>query len=86
MMTTKPLALLVQLPIPPPGPGTVEGNVPLAAAYLKLFARRQGLEELYDIELLPPRLADTLGDQSACRDDSRSAALDGWLHLLYVER
>ncbi len=63
-MTAKPLVLLVQLPIPPPGPGAIEGNVPLAAAYLKLFARRQGLEELYDIELLSPRLADSLGDQA----------------------
>jgi radical SAM superfamily enzyme YgiQ (UPF0313 family) len=56
--------LLVQLPIPPPGPGAVEGNVPLAAAYLKLFARRRGLDEFYDIELLPPALADRLGDQA----------------------
>ena len=63
-MTAKPLVLLVQLPIPPPGPGAIEGNVPLAAAYLKLFARRQGLEELYDIELLSPTLADSLGDQA----------------------
>jgi radical SAM superfamily enzyme YgiQ (UPF0313 family) len=89
--------LLVQLPIPPPGPvavgageeitvalpkGTVpfssdenwdsppridspapEGNVPLAAAYLKLYARRQGLEKSYDIDLLPSSLANTLGDQ-----------------------
>jgi radical SAM superfamily enzyme YgiQ (UPF0313 family) len=55
--------LLLQLPIPPPGMGPVEGNVPLAAAYLKLFARRQGLEKSCDIELLPPALADRLGDQ-----------------------
>jgi radical SAM superfamily enzyme YgiQ (UPF0313 family) len=63
-MTALPLALLAQLPIPPPGPGAIEGNVPLAAAYLKLFARRQGLEELYRIEVLPPALANTLGDQA----------------------
>ena len=55
--------LLVQLPIPPAGPGPVEGNVPLAAAYLKLCARRRGLEETFDIDLLPPELANTLGDQ-----------------------
>ncbi len=59
--------LLVQLPVPPPGPGPVEGNQPLAAAYLKLFARRQGLEEFYDIEVLPPALANTLGDQALIR-------------------
>jgi radical SAM superfamily enzyme YgiQ (UPF0313 family) len=55
--------LLVQLPVPPPGPGKVEGNVPLAAASLKLFARRRGLERGWTIELLPPELANTLGDQ-----------------------
>jgi radical SAM superfamily enzyme YgiQ (UPF0313 family) len=59
----RPLVLLVQLPIPPPGPQPVEGNVPLAAAYLKLFARRRGLDEAYRIELLAPALANTLGDQ-----------------------
>jgi len=58
------LVLLVQLPIPPPGPGMVEGNVPLAAAYLKLFARRQGLEKSYANELLPAALANGLGDQA----------------------
>ena len=33
------VAQLVQLPIPPLGPAPIRGNVPLAAAYLKLFAR-----------------------------------------------
>jgi hypothetical protein len=33
--------LLAQLAIPPLGPAPVRGNVPLAAAYLKLFAERQ---------------------------------------------
>jgi len=63
-MTTARLVLLVQLPVPPPGPGAIEGNVPLAAAYLKLYARRQGLEESYAIELLPTALANALGDQA----------------------
>jgi hypothetical protein len=63
-MTAPRLVLLVQLPIPPTGPGVIEGNVPLAAAYLKLFARRQGLENSYAIELLPTMLANTLGDQA----------------------
>jgi hypothetical protein len=62
-MAASRLVLLVQLPIPPPGPGPAEENVPLAAAYLKLFARRQGLEEFYAIELLPPALVSSLGDQ-----------------------
>lgn len=58
------LVLLVQLPIPPSGPAEpVRGNVPLAAGCLKLFARRQGLETAYAIELFPPQLANTLGDQ-----------------------
>lgn len=39
-----------------------EGNVPLAAGYLKLYARHRGLEEQYDIEIFPPALANTLGD------------------------
>jgi hypothetical protein len=58
-----PLALLVQLPIPPPGPQPIQGNVPLAAAYLKLFARRCGLEG-WQIEILPARLCNLLGDQA----------------------
>jgi hypothetical protein len=55
--------LLLQLPIPPPGPRAIRGNVPLAAGYLKFFARRRGLEEFYDIQILPGGLADTLSDQ-----------------------
>ena len=57
------LVLLIQLPVPPPGPERVQGNVPLAAGAMKLFARRRGLEEHFRIELLPPALADVLGDQ-----------------------
>ncbi|MEI8374883.1 MAG: radical SAM protein [Planctomycetota bacterium] len=57
------LALLVQLPIPPPGPQPIQGNVPLAAAYLKLFAQRCGLEG-WRIEILPAQLANRLGDQA----------------------
>ncbi len=55
--------LLVQLPIPPPGLLPVHGNIPLAAGYLKLFARTRGLEEAFTIEIFPPRLANTLGDR-----------------------
>jgi radical SAM superfamily enzyme YgiQ (UPF0313 family) len=39
------------------------GNVPLAAGYLKLFARLRGLEEAYDISIFPPALANRLSDQ-----------------------
>jgi hypothetical protein len=53
---------LLQLPIPQPGLAAAPGNVPLAAGYLKLFARRRGLEQFYDIDLFPPQLTNTLSD------------------------
>jgi radical SAM superfamily enzyme YgiQ (UPF0313 family) len=56
--------LLAQLPIPPLGPEPIRGNVPLAAAYIQLFAERKGLGASYDIEVFPARLANTLGDQA----------------------
>ena len=63
MNPTRRLVLLIQLPIPPAGPERVRGNVPLAAASMKLFARRHGLEEHFRVELLPPTLANVLGDE-----------------------
>ena len=57
------LALLVQLPIPPPGPQPIQGNVPLAAAYLKLFAQRRGVEG-WQIDILPAGLCNRLGDRA----------------------
>ncbi len=54
--------LLVQLPIPPVSPGPIRGNVPLAAGYLKLFARQRGLESPYEIQIFPTVDANTLGD------------------------
>ncbi len=57
------MVLLLQLPIPPPGPEPIRGNVPLAAGYLKLFARRQGLDDAYDIEILPAAIANVRGDR-----------------------
>jgi radical SAM superfamily enzyme YgiQ (UPF0313 family) len=63
-MTSRRRVLLVQLPIPPAGHDPVRGNVPLAAGYLKLMARQRGLEAGYDIDLFPPRAANTLGDQA----------------------
>ncbi|MDB5334871.1 MAG: radical protein [Planctomycetaceae bacterium] len=54
--------ILLQLPIPQPGLEPAKGNVPLAAGYLKMYARNRGLEEFYDIEIFPPHLANTLSD------------------------
>jgi len=62
MPHARPLILLAQLPIPPAGIEPVRGNVPLAAAYLKLVARRRGLDAHFRIEILPAPLANTLSD------------------------
>jgi radical SAM superfamily enzyme YgiQ (UPF0313 family) len=56
--------VLAQLPIPPLGPQPIRGNVPLAAAYLQLFARRQGLEDCYEFTIIPAEEANTLGDRA----------------------
>jgi radical SAM superfamily enzyme YgiQ (UPF0313 family) len=56
--------VLVQLPIPPLGPGPIRGNVPLAAAYLSLWGRQKGLDAFYDIAVLPAAEANALGDQA----------------------
>jgi radical SAM superfamily enzyme YgiQ (UPF0313 family) len=80
--------VLVQLPIPPLGPGTVRGNVPLAAAYLKLFARNKGLDASYDIDLIPAAEANALSDQALA---AALADRDPWLvgftcYLWNIER
>lgn len=67
MHTDRRLVLLTQLPIPPLGPGPIRGNVPLAGAYLKLFARRRGLDAFYDIAVVPASRANTLGDLALAR-------------------
>jgi hypothetical protein len=69
--STRRTVLLVQLPIPPLGPAPIRGNVPLAAAYLKLFARNRGLEHDYDIDLLPAPLASSLGDRALAAEIAR---------------
>ena len=84
MANSRPLVLLVQLPIPPPGPQPIQGNIPLAAGYLKLFARKQGLEESYRIEILPSRLANDLGDRGLA-EEILAGATDGRVHVLFVE-
>ncbi len=61
-MSTRRRIVLVQLPIPQPGLDPARGNVPLAAGYLKMYARNRGLEEFFDIEIFPPHLANTLSD------------------------
>ncbi len=63
-MSRRPKVLLVQLPIPPLGPEPIRGNVPLAAAYLKLFARLRGIESIFDVEILSPREVNLLSDAS----------------------
>jgi radical SAM superfamily enzyme YgiQ (UPF0313 family) len=54
--------LFVQLPIPPAGPEPIRGNVPLAAGYLILYARRRGLDRHFDFSILPPTVANTHSD------------------------
>jgi radical SAM superfamily enzyme YgiQ (UPF0313 family) len=80
--------LLVQLPIPPLGPAPIRGNVPLAAAYLKLFADRSGLSDSYRIEVFPASQANSLGDRGLVQ---ALAARDPWLvgftcYLWNIER
>ncbi|MFO0945273.1 MAG: radical SAM protein [Planctomycetota bacterium] len=68
--------LLTQLPIPPTGPQPIRGNVPLAAGYLKLYARHLGLDADYDIEILPSAIANTASDRGMVR---QILARDPWM-------
>jgi len=54
--------LFAQLPIPPVGPQPIRGNVPLAAGYLILYARRRGLDRDFDFSILPPSISNTASD------------------------
>jgi radical SAM superfamily enzyme YgiQ (UPF0313 family) len=54
--------VLVQLPIPQLGIEPQRGNVPLAAAYLALYARRQGLDADFDVQIVPGTRASRLSD------------------------
>jgi radical SAM superfamily enzyme YgiQ (UPF0313 family) len=88
VMTGRHIVLLVQLPIPPLGPVPIRGNVPLAAAYLKLFAERKGLGSFYDIQIFPARQANALGDRALV---DALAAREPWLvgfscYLWNIER
>jgi radical SAM superfamily enzyme YgiQ (UPF0313 family) len=65
-----------------------EGNVPLAAGYLKLLARLRGLENDYEIDILPARLANTLSDLGLVAEILRGEPwMVGWTCYLWnVER
>jgi radical SAM superfamily enzyme YgiQ (UPF0313 family) len=86
--TGRRTVLLVQLPIPPLGPGPIRGNVPLAAAYLKLFAERQRRNTRFNIELFPAGQANALGDQAlAAAISDREPWLVGFTCYLWnIER
>jgi hypothetical protein len=86
--STRRTVLLVQLPIPPLGPAPIRGNVPLAAAYLRVFAHRQGLDAANDIQLLSPSIANHHGDRALVQ---ALADQDPWLvgftcYLWNIER
>ena len=80
--------LLIQLPIPQPGMEPAQGNVPLAAAYLKLLAQLRGLDDEYDIQILPAALANRLSDRGLAAEIlDRDPWLVGWTCYLWnVER
>jgi hypothetical protein len=80
--------LLAQLPIPPAGSHVAEGNVPLAAAYLKLVAQRRGLDAALAIELFPAAKADLLGDRALLDEfTARQPAVVGFTCYLWnIER
>jgi radical SAM superfamily enzyme YgiQ (UPF0313 family) len=71
MPTRRRTVVLVQLPIPPLGPAPIRGNVPLAAAYLKLYALQRGLGGDYAIDVFPAPLANTLGDHALAAELAR---------------
>lgn len=87
-MSNRRRVVLLQLPIPQPGLEPARGNVPLAAGYLKMHARARGLESKFDVEILPPVLANTAGDQALVQ---AILARDPWMvgftcYLWNVER
>jgi len=65
-----------------------EGNVPLAAGYLKLLARLRGMEEAYDIDILPSALANRLSDRGLVAEIlARDPWMVGWTCYLWnIER
>ena len=77
--------LLVQLPIPPLGPAPIRGNVPLAAAYLKLFAEQQGPGQLLRHRHPARRAGQHARRPRPGRGPRRARAVAGRLHLLPLE-
>ncbi|MFM9966096.1 MAG: B12-binding domain-containing radical SAM protein [Planctomycetaceae bacterium] len=75
-MTNRRSIQLLQLPIPQPGLEPAKGNVPLAAGYLKMYAQRLGLDQVYDIEIFPPHLSNSLSD---CGLVEEILARDPWM-------
>jgi len=65
-----------------------QGNVPLAAGYLKLLARLRGLDETYEVEILPAALANRLSDQGLAAEIlARDPWMVGWTCYLWnIER
>lgn len=88
VMSARRRVLLIQLPIPQPGMEPAEGNVPLAAGYLKLLARLRGLDEAYEIEILAAREANRLSDRGLAAEIlARDPWLVGWTCYLWnIER
>lgn len=80
--------VLIQLPIPPLGPGPIRGNVPLAGAYLKLFAESQGLARQFRIDLFPPDLANALSESALAEEIlARAPSLVGFTCYVWnIER
>lgn len=65
-----------------------QGNVPLAAGYLTLLARLRGLDETYEVEILPAALANRLSDQGLAAEIlARDPWMVGWTCYLWnIER
>jgi hypothetical protein len=88
MHTHLPLVLFAQLPIPPLGPAPIRGNVPLASAYLTLWARHKGLHHFYDLQLVPTAVNNTYGDRAVARylAERRPAFVGFSCYLWNIER
>ncbi len=64
----KRTVLFAQLPIPPAGPTPIVGNVPLAAGYMILYARNRGLDEYFDLQILPNSVVDQASDSAIVQE------------------
>jgi hypothetical protein len=84
----RPVLRLVQLPVPPPAAYAATGNVPLAAGALAVAARKHGLLEQLDLDVVDPAITDSLGDTLladwVARDEPEFVGLS--LYLWNTER